>query len=103
MIGHYKPGCDMVGIRTERLSEFIAWAAQHVRGDEKGEAQIFLDRLFLAFGQRGYLDVGGQPEFRIRKPKEDRDGTAFADYVWKPVVLIERNNRGTKTTSTGVF
>jgi hypothetical protein len=41
------------------------------------------------------LDVGGQPEFRIRKADEDGGGTAFADYVWKPVVLVEMKKRGT--------
>ena len=80
--------------RQQRLSEFVDWAAQHIRGDEKGEAQIFLDRLFQAFGQAGVLEVGGQTEFRIRKAKENGGGTAFADYVWKPVVLIEMKKRG---------
>ena len=79
----------MDSTRQQRLAEFTAWAAQHIRGDEKGEAHIFLDHLFRAFGQPGSLDVGGQPEYRIRKAKEDGGGTAFADYVWKPVVLIE--------------
>jgi len=50
-----------------KLSEFVAWCQQHITGDEKGQAQIFLDRLFQAFGQPGSLDVGGKPEFRIRK------------------------------------
>jgi SAM-dependent methyltransferase len=80
--------------RQERLQEFVAWAATHVRGDEKGEAHIFLDRLFQGFGQKGSLDVGGTPEFRVRKAKEDGGGTAFADYVWKPIVLIEMKRRG---------
>jgi len=80
--------------RQQRLAGFAAWAAQHIRGDEKSEAQIFLDRLFQAFGQPGVLDIGGQTEFRIRKAKEDGGGTAFADYVWKPVVLIEMKKRG---------
>lgn len=84
----------MAGLRAERLNEFIAWAAKHVTGDEKGQAQIFLDRLFQAFGQPGCLDVGGTPEFRIRKSQEDGGGTAFADYVWKPMVLIEMKRRG---------
>jgi hypothetical protein len=53
-----------------------------------------LDRLFQAFGQPGSLDVGGKPEFRIRKADEDGGGTSFADYVWKPVVLIEMKKRG---------
>ena len=61
----------------------------------KSQAQIFLDRLFQAFGQPGCLDVGGTPEFRIHKADEDGGGTAFADYVWKPVVLMEMKKRGT--------
>ena len=37
----------------EKLAEFVAWCQKHITGDEKGEAQIFLDRLFQAFGQPG--------------------------------------------------
>ena len=77
-----------------KLAEFVAWCQKNVTGDEKGQAQIFLDRLFQAFGQPGCLDVGGTTEFRIRKADEDGGGTAFADYVWKPVVLIEMKKRG---------
>ncbi len=33
--------------------------------------------------------------FEIREADEDGGGTAFADYVWKPVVLIEMKKRGT--------
>ena len=85
---------SMETTRQQRLADFVAWTAKHIRGDEKGEAHVFLDRLFQGFGQQGSLDVGGQPEFRIRKAKEDGGGTAFADYVWKPVVLIEMKKRG---------
>ena len=100
--------------RRQRLSEFVAWTRQHVTGDEKGQAQIFLDRLFHAFGRRGLLEVGGTPEFRIRQslvresllapstagiPFRDRPaGTAFADYVWKPLLLIEMKKRGEDLT-----
>jgi hypothetical protein len=80
--------------RKRRLTDFVDWFGKHITGDEKGQAQIFLDRLFQAFGQPGCLDVGGTPEFRIRKAKDDGGGTAFADYVWKPVVLIEMKKRG---------
>jgi hypothetical protein len=81
--------------RESLLQEFVDWASDHITGDEKGEAQIFLDRLFRAFGQKGSLDVGGTPELRIRKATEDGGGTAFADYVWKPIVVIEMKKRGT--------
>ena len=80
--------------REEKLAEFVAWAQRHITGDEKGQAQIFLDRLFQAFGHPGVLDVGGQIEFRIRQAAEDGGGTAFADLVWKPVVLFEMKKRG---------
>ena len=80
--------------RSEKLRAFVDWADDNITGDEKGEAQIFLDRLLQAFGRPGTLDVGGKPEMRIRKPAEDGGGTSFADYVWKPVVLVEMKRRG---------
>jgi hypothetical protein len=80
--------------REALLQDFVDWSAAHITGDEKGQAQIFLDRLFCAFGQKGSLDVGGTAEMRIRKASEDGGGTSFADYVWKPVVLIEMKKRG---------
>jgi hypothetical protein len=86
--------------RIARLQEFVDWSTQHITGDEKGQAQIFLDRLFQAFGQPGSLDVGGSPEFRIKKGKEEQGGTSFADYVWKPVVLIEMKKRGIDLAKT---
>jgi SAM-dependent methyltransferase len=78
----------------ERLEAFVEWTRANITGDEKGQAQIFLDRLMQAFGHAGSLDVGGEPEFRIKKAGEDGGGTSFADYVWKPVVLIEMKKRG---------
>jgi hypothetical protein len=62
--------------RKGRLQEFADWAAAHITGDEKGESQIFLDRLFQAFGQKGLLEVGGTAKFRIRKAKKDGGGGA---------------------------
>jgi len=77
----------------EKLAEFTAWCAEHITGNKKDQAQIFLDRRFHAIGQSGCLDAGGHTEFRIRKDKEG-GGTALADYVWKPVVLVEMKKRG---------
>ncbi len=54
----------------EKLSEFIAWCQSHITGDENGQAQIFLNRLFQAFEQQGCLDVGGLTEFRIRSARD---------------------------------
>ncbi|MBI5761923.1 MAG: class I SAM-dependent DNA methyltransferase [Planctomycetes bacterium] len=85
----------MTDERAARLKHFVEWTRQHITGDEKGQAQIYLDRLFQAFGRPGLLEVGGTPEFRIKQPTEDGGGTSFADYVWKPVVLIEMKKRGT--------
>jgi len=84
----------MTDERAKPLSDFVAWAAGHITGDEKGQAQIFLDRFFQALGHKGCLEVGGTPEFRVRKGREAGGGVAFADYVWKPYVLIEMKKRG---------
>ncbi len=88
----------MVDERKQRLADFVAWASEHISGDEKGQAQIFLDHLFQALGHKGSLDVGGTPEFRVRKGREAGGGAAFADYVWKPYVLIEMKKRGEDLT-----
>ncbi|MCY2950597.1 MAG: hypothetical protein NTU53_01310 [Planctomycetota bacterium] len=80
--------------RKRRLGEFVEWVGKHISGDEKSEAQVFLDRLMQAFGQKGMLEVGGQAEFRVKKAAEDGGGTGFADYVWKPLVLVEMKKRG---------
>src|SRR5689334_6796572 len=77
-----------------KLSSFVDWCQKHITGDEKGQAQIYLDRFFQAFGHGGVFEVGGQTEFRVRKSHEDGGGTAFADLVWKPVVLVEMKKRG---------
>ena len=78
--------------RVDRLQRFVDWCAAHIGGDEKGEAQIFLDQLFRAFGHVGAKEAGAIFEDRIKKESK---GTAFADLVWKPVVLIEMKKRGT--------
>lgn len=76
-----------------RLNEFIAYA-KNLDGDEKGEAQVFLDRLFKAFGHGGYKEAGAILEFRIKKASSK--GTSFADLIWKPRLLIEMKKRGEK-------
>src|ERR1017187_9652720 len=78
----------------ENLSAFVDYFKQCINGYERGEAHIFLDHLFKAFGQGGLLEAGGKAEFRIKKPAEEGGGTSYADCVWKPIVLIEMKQRG---------
>jgi hypothetical protein len=78
--------------KASRLAEFAAWVATHIVGDEKGEAQIFLDRLFIGFGHQGLKEAGATCEDRV---KNNAGGTSFADLVWKPIVVIEMKKRGT--------
>src|SRR5436190_19512831 len=78
--------------RKQNLSEFVAYVRNHLTGDEKGEAQIFLDRLFRAFELKGVKEAGATLEMRVKK--RDEGGTAFADLVYKPIVLIEMKKRG---------
>jgi hypothetical protein len=80
--------------REDLLKDFVDWTAVHIEGDEKGEAQTFIDHLFGAFGQQGAREVGGTFEERIKQLFDDKTKTSFADYVWKPVVLIEMKKRG---------
>ncbi len=64
------------------LADFVRYRHEHLTGDEKGEAQIFLDRLFRAFGYGGVNEAGATLEMRIKK--SDHKGIAFADLLWKP-------------------
>ena len=75
--------------------EFLTYCQKHIKGDEKGEAQIFLDHLFMALGYvDGLKGAGADCEVRIKKGK-DAKTTSFADLVWKPRVLLEMKKRGT--------
>ena len=86
----------MTDPRVAKLTSFCDWVRQNITGDEKGEAQIFLDRLLQAFGHAGAKEAGAKLEMRVRS--RDRKGTAFADLVWKPYVLIEMKKRGEDLT-----
>ncbi len=71
--------------RSAKIAAFVTWVNTHLTWDEKGEAQIYLDRLFQAFGWPGLMEAGATCELRLKK---DVSGTSFADLVRKPVVLI---------------
>ncbi|MFG1691208.1 DNA methyltransferase [Gemmatimonadota bacterium] len=79
--------------KAKKLKEFAAYGVL-LDGDEKGEAQVFCDRLFQAFGHGGYKEAGATLEYRIKK--KSTGGTSFADLLWPGRVLIEMKKRGTR-------
>lgn len=67
--------------------------ARTLKGDEKGEAQVFCDRLFQAFSHAGYKEAGAELEFRVKAKGKT---TKFADLLWRPRLLLEMKKRGEK-------
>ena len=64
---------------AQNIQGFVDYVGT-LRGDEKGEAQVFCERLFNAFGHDGYKAAGATLEERLK----GKDGnTKFADLVWK--------------------
>jgi hypothetical protein len=78
----------------ESIDKFVKYASS-LDGDEKGEAQVFCDRLFQAFGHDGYKEAGATLEFRVKSKKK----TNFADLLWGERVLIEMKKKGSKLQS----
>lgn len=74
------------------IHRFVEYACL-LSGDEKGEAQVFCDRLFRAFGHLGYKEAGATLEQRV---KAKGKATRFADLVWSPRLLLEMKRRGEK-------
>src|SRR6266513_5630753 len=91
------------------LAEFVRFA-QTLRGDEKSEAQTFLDHFFRALGHEGVIEAGATFEFRVAKkpgsPQLElikgngasllraKGGKKFTDLLWPDRVLIEMKSRG---------
>jgi len=78
----------------DKVKKFVAYA-KTLDGDEKGEAQVFCDRLFQAFGHDGYKEAGATLEFRVKTKKK----TNFADLLWGQRVLIEMKKKGAQLPS----
>ena len=77
--------------RKQRFQNFLSYCQKHIKGSEKGEGQIFFERLLQAFGNPGIKEVGAVCEEFIKK-KKGRKG--FADFTWEPKVIIELKKRG---------
>lgn len=96
----------------ERFGPFIAFA-KTLDGDEKSEAQTFLDRFFRALGHQGAKEAGATFEYRVAnkpgstqlalfrdsellKAPKAKIGVKFADLLWPGRVVIEMKSRGEK-------
>lgn len=94
--------------RRLALTEFARFA-RSLKGDEKSEAQAFLERFFRALGHAGVIEAGATFEFRVAKKPgsaqleliqgngagpRGKGGKKFADLLWPDRVLIEMKSRG---------
>lgn len=75
---------------TAGMRRFLDYAAK-LKGDEKGEAQLFLDHFFRALGHDGTIQAGATPEDRLSKAEK---GKQFLDLHWPGRVLFEMKKRG---------
>lgn len=78
----------------ENIEKFVKYVSC-LDGDEKGEAQVYCDRLFQAFGHDGYKEAGATLEFRVKSNKK----TNFADLLWGDRVLLEMKKKGAQLPS----
>ena len=74
-----------------KVVEFIEYASG-LSGYEKGEAHLFLDRLFIAYGNKGVIEAGAALEKQIVVDMR----TKFCDLLWPHIVLFEMKARGEK-------
>lgn len=74
-----------------QLEAFVDYATNKCKGDEKGEAHVFCDRFFQAFGHLGYKEAGATLEERIHRKNKS---IQYADLVWAPRLLLEMKKRG---------
>ncbi len=75
-----------------KIQRFVKYA-RSLEGDEKGEAQVFCDRLFQAFGHDGYKEAGARLEYRVKRKGKS---TKYADLFWESRLLLEMKSEGEK-------
>ena len=78
----------------DELASFVTYT-QSLKGDEKSEAQTFLDHFFRPLGHKGTKEAGATLEHRVAKSGGAK-GKNFADLLWPRRVLIEMKSRGQK-------
>ena len=103
----------------QALEEFVRFS-RSLKGDEKSEAQSFLDHFFRALGHEGVIEAGATFEFRVAKKPgspqlelvvagigdpgpRPKGGKKLADLLWPDRVLIEMKSGGTKLEKYRAF
>ena len=85
-------------MNKQNIEEFVSYVRGNLSGDEKGQAQLFCDRLFRAFGHKGILEADGNLEVRVKETETEK--TKFIDCLWSPAgkdgVLIEMKRKDIK-------
>ena len=85
-------------MRKQDIEEFVSYVKDNLTGDEKGQAQLFCDRLFKAYGHKGIFEADGNLEVRVKEA--DSKSTKFIDCLWSPAgkegVLIEMKRKDIK-------
>ena len=85
-------------MRKDDIEEFVSYVKDNLTGDEKGQAQLFCDRLFRAFGHKGIMEADGNLEVRVKEAETEK--TKFIDCLWSPKgkdgVLIEMKRKDIK-------
>lgn len=85
-------------MRKDDIEEFVSYVKANLTGDEKGQAQLFCDRLFRAYGHKGIFEADGGLEVRVKEA--DSKATKYIDCLWCPQnkdgVLIEMKRRDVK-------
>ena len=75
-------------MRKDDIEEFVSYVKANLTGDEKGQAQLFCDRLFRAYGHKGIFEADGGLEVRVKEA--DSKATKYIDW------LIEMKRRDVK-------
>ena len=86
-----------INVLKSNLVEFSKWKEAYCKGYEKGEAQIFLDRFFKAYGYEGTKEAGANFEQLVKKGSQ-KGGSGFIDCIFKDIVLIEMKKGGSDLT-----
>ncbi len=79
--------------QKEKLTAFTQWAKTHIQGDERADAQTFLNHFFQAFGYEGVHEAGGRFEVPTEKASLN-DNKGFFDCLFNDVAIFEMKGKG---------